>query len=312
MKILIETPTWLGDAVMTTPAIENLTKAYPDATITLFGSKVAIDALSNHPKVTKSVIDTSKSSGNRLANIYHLSKELGKHDLAISFRSHIFSKILLYLTGSNKKYIYKKLKYKTPKHQVERYNDFISSITRYYQEPNRLKLYHTPYRYTKPTLGINPGATYGSAKRWYPDKFAKTAIEFANEYDIVIFGSPAEVNIANEIYEYLHKMGAKNIKNMAGKTTIPQLCSMIGGLSLFITADSGPMHIAAAYSVPTLSIFGPTKHLETSQWKNPNSILLRKDLTCAPCMKRTCPLHTHECMKSISPNEAIEALRKLR
>ena len=312
MKILIETPTWLGDAVMTTPAIENLTKAYPTAKITLFGSKIALDALSNHPKVARSVVDTSKDSGNRLVNIYNISKVLGKHDLAISFRSHIFSRLLLTLTGSKRRYIYKKRNYAIPHHQVERYNDFISEITGTFRETGKLRLYHEPFIYYRPTLGINPGATYGSAKRWYPDRFAKTAIAYANRYDIIIFGSPAEVEMANEIEESLREMGAKNIENMAGKTTIPQLCSMIGGLSLFITADSGPMHIAAAYGVPTLSIFGPTNHLETSQWKNFDSIILRKELDCAPCMKRTCPLGTHECMKSITADDAIEALKRLR
>ena len=78
LKILIETPTWLGDAVMTTPAIENLLKAYPGADITLFGSKVAVEALSAHPKVTKTVIDSSKSGGNRILNIFKLSKKLGR------------------------------------------------------------------------------------------------------------------------------------------------------------------------------------------------------------------------------------------
>ena len=311
MKILIETPTWLGDAVMTTPAIENLLKAYPGADITLFGSKVAVEALSAHPKVTKTVIDSSKSGGNRILNIFKLSKKLGRYDLAISFRSHIFSKLLLYLTGSKKRYIYRKKKYPIPHHQVERYNDFVSSITGQEREAGRLRLYHEPFRYYRPTLGINPGATYGSAKRWYPDRFAKTAIAFAERYDIVIFGSPAERDMAGEIEESLKSMGAKSVENMAGRTSISQLCSMIGGLNLFITADSGPMHIAAAYSIPTVSIFGPTKHMETSQWRNSDSILLRKDLDCAPCMKRVCPLGTHECMKSISADDAIEAMRRL-
>ena len=311
MKILIETPTWLGDAVMTTPAIDNLLKAYPGAQITLFGSGVAVEALSAHPKVTEIVIDDSRKGGNRIVNIFKLSKKLGKYELAVSFRSHIFSKLLLYLTGTEKRYIYKKKKYAIAHHQVERYNDFISSVTGEDMEAGRLRLYHEPFRYYRPALGINPGATYGSAKRWYPDRFAKTAIEFADRYDIVIFGSPAEKKMADEIEGSLRSMGAKSVENMAGKTTIPQLCSMIGGLNLFITADSGPMHIAAAYSIPTVSVFGPTRHLETSQWRNGDSILLRKDLECAPCMKRVCPLGTHECMKSITADEAVNAIKKL-
>ena len=62
-----------------------------------------------------------------------------------------------------------------------------------------------------------------------------------------------------------------NYRNLAGKTTIEELCAAIGGLSLFVTNDSGPMHVAAAYRVPTVAIFGPTRHTETCQWANPKS-----------------------------------------
>lgn len=72
------------------------------------------------------------------------------------------------------------------------------------------------------------------------------------------------------------------------------------------------MHIAAAYSVPTVSIFGPTKHIETSQWMNQKSKIVRHDIECAPCMKRECPLGHHECMKSIEAQEVIEAVKELK
>jgi heptosyltransferase-2 len=89
------------------------------------------------------------------------------------------------------------------------------------------------------------------------------------------------------------------------------LCSKIGGLNLFITNDSGSMHIAGAYKVPTVSIFGPTKHLETSQWRNPNSAIVRKELECSPCMKRNCPIKTHECMKSITEEDVLKEVEKI-
>lgn len=68
------------------------------------------------------------------------------------------------------------------------------------------------------------------------------------------------------------------------------------------------MHIAAAYKIPTVALFGPTKYEETSQWNNPNGYLISHDLECAPCMKRVCPLKTHECMKNIKANEVIKLL----
>jgi heptosyltransferase-2 len=170
-----------------------------------------------------------------------------------------------------------------------------------------LKLYIEPKKFERPTLGINAGATYGSAKRWYPERFAAVAKEFCDKFDIIIFGGPNEVEMANEIERNL----GVPCTNLAGKTTIVELCANIGGLSLFITNDSGPMHVAAAYQVPTVAIFGPTKHTETSQWMNEKSKIVRHAMACSPCMKRECPLGHHECMKSITASEVISAVKEL-
>ncbi len=164
--------------------------------------------------------------------------------------------------------------------------------------------------YKKPTLGLNPGATYGSAKRWYPDRFAKVASILSKKYDIIIFGGPNEIKMAKEIEENLLKEGVKNFTNLAGKTTVNELIEHIAGLSLFITNDSGPMHIAAAYQVPTIALFGPTKWDETSPWKNEKTKIIKKDLDCIPCMKRSCPLKTHKCMDLIKVEDVLESINK--
>jgi len=317
MKILVELPTWLGDAVMATPALENLFAAYPDAKITITGSYVATEALKAHPRIERVVVDKTRSGGFRALNIYRLAKELGPHDIAVSFRSHLYSKLLLTLTGSKRKYIYKKPDDRrpttddSPTHQVQKYQSFINGVTSRNDKPGPLKLYWPKRDFERPTLGINPGATYGSAKRWYPEKFAETAAELSQKFDILIFGGPGETDIAGDIERMVRKKGVENVTNLAGKTTIPELCSLIAGLDLFITGDSGPMHIAAAYRVPTVAIFGPTKHKETCQWMNPKSLIVRHDLECAPCMKRTCPIKTHECMKEIEAIEVTEAAKRL-
>ena len=137
------------------------------------------------------------------------------------------------------------------------------------------------------------------------------AYEFSDRYNIVIFGGPNEAEMANEIESYLRQYGVKNYTNLADKTTIKELCENIGGCSLFITNDSGPMHVAAAYGVPSVAIFGPTKHTETSQWMNEKSKIVRHEMECSPCMIRECPLGHHECMKSIMSPEVIEAAKGL-
>ncbi|MCH9813648.1 MAG: glycosyltransferase family 9 protein [Epsilonproteobacteria bacterium] len=310
MKLLIELPTWLGDTVMTTPAIENLIQHYPDSQITLFGSFVSIEALKNHPNITHTIIDESKKANNRFIWLYKQAKALDKFDLTLTFRRTLPSKFFHFFLQAKKKGYYKRYT-KTQIHQAIRYNDFINQILNTTYQTDHLKLYYQPKIYQKPTLGINPGATYGSAKRWYPERFAEVAIALHKQYNIVIFGGPSETDMAADIEEVLQQQSITNYQNLAGKTSISELIEHIAGLTLFITGDSGPMHIASAYQIPTVSLFGPTKHIETSQWMNKQSSLIRHQIACSPCMKRECPLKTHECMKLITAKGVIEAAQQL-
>lgn len=295
---------------MATPAIENLIKTYPDAEITLLGSFVSTQAFQDYPNIKKVIVDDTKKSGNRYKNLISLAKSIGRVDLAISFRRSISSKFMMFFIKAKKKFNYRRLT-KKEIHLCIRYNDFVNKVLNLQNEVGDLKLYFKPFNYDKPTLGINPGATYGSAKRWYPEEFAKIAIEMSKKYDIVIFGGPAETNIAKDIETELVSKGITNYQNLAGKTTIPELIEKIAGLDLFITNDSGPMHIAAAYKVKTIAIFGPTKFTETNQWNNPNGEIVTKNLNCAPCMKRVCPLKHHNCMKNITAADVLNVIVKL-
>ncbi len=322
MRVLIVLPNWLGDAVMATPAIELLLQYYPHARFTFVGSYVSIEALKDHPKCEQAIVDETKKAPNRFLATYKLAKSLGEFHLAITFRDQLHSSLLLRLTGTviciarrswHSMFLLSHApKISTAQHLVKQYAQLAMSNTEQWDGTiGKLTLYIDKKAFTKPTLGINAGATYGSAKRWYPERFAEVAAYFANKYDIVIFGGPNEVAMAQEIEHNLQTLGIDNYTNLAGKTTIKKLCSYIGGCSLFITNDSGPMHVAAAYQVPTVAVFGPTRYKETSQWMNDKSIIVRHEMECSPCMKRECPLGHHECMKSIAASEVIEAAKEL-
>jgi len=315
MKILIETPSWLGDSVMATPTIQNIEKIYPSAKIVLVGSKVAIEILQGFKNIEKSYI--LNRDGNRAVNLYRLAKEIGKIDISISMRTSFFSGLLQYFTKapirvaiskpSNRIFLTHKISLQGKSHQVEKYLQLLK-WTEKDIKPFDLKLNFEPRRFDKPTLGINAGATYGSAKRWYPDKFAKVIERLSDRFDIILFGGPNEIDINRDIEDEVRKKGVQNLQNLAGKTSIKELAENIGGLSLFITNDSGPMHIAGAYKIPTVAIFGSTNHQETDQWHNPNQIIIRKEMECAPCMKRECPLKHHECMKSIEVEDVLKGV----
>lgn len=310
MKIFIEIPTWLGDCVMSTPAIENIVKKYPNAKLTLFGSHISTETLKHHPNVEKIIVDTSKSKSFRIFHLIKKIKSFEKFDIAFSFRNSFASKISLFFLKAERKFQYNKKAFSG--HQVQKYVSFVNKSLNINFPAQDLKLYkpNNIKLSSKKLLGINPGATYGSAKRWYPKEFAKVSAYLSFQYEILIFGGPNEIDIANEIEEELKKLNVKNFKNIAGKTDIDKLIEYISSLSLFITNDSGPMHIAAAFKIPTIAIFGPTKADETSPWMNEKASILRKDLPCAPCMKRVCPLKTHECMKSISAEDVLKEIEK--
>ena len=310
MKILIELPTWLGDCVMATPAIENIVNFDNDVEITFIGSFVAIEAMKNHQKVFKTVVLDKK-----YGVLYKITRELGEFDAFFSFRSSLRTKFLKFLISAKNKYQFDKNKYQH-RHQVEKYNDFINDSLKSNFPAGKLVLHADNLKLSinnssLPILGINPGASYGSAKRWHPEKFARVASELSGQYDIVIFGGEDEVDIVMDIEKLLLEKSVKNYQNLAGKTTIPELINHISHLDLFITGDSGPMHVAAAFEVPTVAIFGPTKDDETSQWMNEKSLIVKKNLDCQPCMKRTCPLGHHNCMNLIKAVDVLDSVKSL-
>jgi len=309
MKILIELPTWLGDSVMATPAIDNIVNFYGDAEITLIGSSASTEALKYNPNVS-SVIVLSK----QYSDLFRISKELGEFDIFFSFRSSFRSKIFKLLVRSNSKYQFQKYKYQNI-HQVEKYNNFVNKCLKVNFAANKLNISQKAkliYKESKPVLGINPGASYGQAKRWYPEKFASVAAKLSDKYDILIFGGPAERNISADIEKILLEKKISNYRNLTGKTNISELIDLISSLDLFITGDSGPMHIAASFEIPTVSIFGPTRSDETSQWMNPQSIIVKKNLECQPCMQRICPLGHHKCMKLVEVSDVLDAIKRLK
>jgi heptosyltransferase II len=156
-------------------------------------------------------------------------------------------------------------------------------------------------------LGINPGAYYGPAKRWFPDRYAAVADALEEEYGIrtIIFGSPSDLPVAEEV--------AANMKNrpvlLTGRTTMGQLMALIRRCRLLITNDSGPMHLAAALDVPQLAIFGSTSEIATGPLSR-EAVVIKQKVDCNPCFLRECPTD-FRCMKGIPAARVLEEARKI-
>ena len=308
MKIIIEPPTWIGDAVMATPAIENLLSFYNGERISIVGSTSSIEIFKNHPKIENII-----RFGKNYTSIYAVAKSLGNFDIFFSFRNSFRSNVFKFLISSTKKFQFKDMK-ENKLHYVEKYNYFVNQSLKTDFPAGHLKIFQekksNSFTKARPILGLNPGASYGSAKKWSTSEFGKVAEILSKSYDIVIFGGLNDKEGALKIQNYLIQKGVSNFQNLSGKTSLTELISKISNLDLFITGDSGPMHIAASFQIPTISIFGPTRNEETSQWLN-NNIIVKKNLSCQPCMKRVCPLKHNNCMRLISAEEVLNAANSL-
>ncbi|MDD3466166.1 MAG: lipopolysaccharide heptosyltransferase II [Campylobacterales bacterium] len=317
MKILVRLPNWLGDAVMATPVLESLKASYPDALFTLMGTPVALSLFEGDERVGRLVVDESKKAKSRLLWLYQKAKELGSFDMAITLQNSLLSALFLFFTGSKVRIGYARefrslFLTNAPKenkkiHQVLRYLELVRPFCAAVTEKLHISSNATP----KNLCIINPGAAYGEAKRWEAVKFGEVAARLSKEYDIAIVGAPNEADIGAQVEETLKAHGVTNYQNLVGKTTMRELIDLIASAKLFITNDSGPMHIAAAFCVPTVAIFGSTDENETAAWGNPHYAVAKKDIDCRPCKKRSCPLKHHDCMRLIGTAEVLEAVKKL-
>ena len=292
---------------------QNLKKeAREPVKIVFFGSFAACELFKAHPNCERVIVDSSKKAKFRLWRLFWQARNLGKFDAAFSFRSSFASKVLLYGARAERKFAFKKSK--DGAHQVQKYLKFVKSALNLKRADDELKLYFEPRKFDAPVLGLNPGASYGSAKRWYPAYFAQVALHFKDKFKIMIFGGAGERDMCEQIEQILRQNGVECL-NLAGKTSVKELCENIGGIGqsggIFVTNDSGPMHIAAAYKTPTIALFGPTRFTQTCPWRNENARILHLNLECMPCMKRVCPLGTHECMKNLTPQTVCDEIEKL-
>ncbi len=159
----------------------------------------------------------------------------------------------------------------------------------------------------EPFMVLNPGAAYGSAKRWSEERFAETGDRLAKSLGlrIAIVGSKSETPAAEEI----RARAQTPVSILTGKTTLEMLIGVLAESSLVITNDSGPMHIAAALGIPTVAIFGPTDERVTAPLA-PQARVVKHPVECSPCLLRECPID-HRCMTRVSVDDVYRAAEEL-
>jgi heptosyltransferase-2 len=335
-SLLVRATNWLGDAVMTTPALAGLRSAFPGARIALLAKPLVAELFRHHPDVDEVIVYERPGRHEGASGRLRLGGELRRRrfDAALLLQNAFDAALLAFLARIPERAGYptdgRRLLLSLPvpltrdilqRHEVEYYLCLLDGLGVPRPEPAVLKLLVTDEERAgiasrlaspglepgAPIVAINPGATYGSAKRWYPDRFAAVADALSEEWEaaVVVVGSPAEAPLAGEI-EAAARAG---VVNLAGKTTVREMMALLSLSSFLVTNDSGPMHIGAALGVPLVAIFGPTDWRRTSPWTSLARIV-RVEIDCSPCRSRACD-RGHECMLGVTPQMVVDAARQL-
>lgn len=332
-KILIRGTNWIGDAILTLPAVASVRATYPKAHIAILVKPLVADVYSLFSDVDEVIIYEHKfdtpTGVLRLAR--NLKKE--KFDLAILLQNAIEAAIIALAAGIPHRAGYdsdgrglllthrvRRTKAIKMVHQVDYYLEMVQALgcVAVHREMNlRAKINFSdardvlrkflPESTQKDVIGIAPGATYGAAKRWFPDRFAEVADKIAGRFGTqgIILGGKADRETAREVQE----KAKVELINLAGKTNLREAIYLISACRLLISNDSGLMHIAGALGIPTIAIFGSTNPVTTSP-VGKRSVVVRKEISCSPCLKKTCPTD-FRCMKEISVDDVFNVAKNL-
>jgi len=339
-QILVRGPNWIGDAVMSEPALVAIRGVFPSAEIALLVKPVIAELLNGHPAVDRVVIYEDRGRHAGLSGKWGLAQALRRErfDLAILFQNAFEAALLAFLAGIPIRYGYAtdgrgwllsapvaRPDRNTIGHQVQYFLSLLKplGVTAPARAPRLFlaereeaecsqRLAEVGIAESDRLLGLNPGSTYGSAKRWLPERFAETADRLLREQvgrgerveRVVIVGARGEEGLGEAI---ANRMQVKPIV-LSGRTTIRELMAVIKRCSLFITNDTGPMHIAAAFGVPVVAVFGPTDSRATAPFGNEHSVV-RHPVECAPCLLRECPID-HRCMTRVTVDDVFSAAAK--
>ena len=336
-NILIRATNWVGDAVMTLPALEAVRENFQSASITVLARPWVAPVFENHPAVNDIIIYNRHDGFKKnISEFFHLSNLIRKnrYDLAILFQN-AFEAALLAYTG---RVIYrlgfdsdgrglllthgiKRSSEIFSVHQVEYYLSILKAVG--LSAESRNPVIHLSEKDIAKAqnllesegiskndfiLGISPGAIFGNAKRWPFERFAKIA-DMASERwgaKVIILGSKKEKDIGDQMAGIMRN----NAIDFCGNTSLGEAMGLIAKSSFFVTNDSGLMHVAAALGVPTLAIFGSTDHVATGP-RGSKTKIIRHDIACSPCLKPECPTD-FKCMLSIEPEEVWDEMEKFR
>ncbi len=343
---MVRVPNWIGDAVMSLPALEALRRRYPGAEIVLVAKPWVSELFWGYAAVNRLIVYDSESEHRGAGGFWKLVRGLrSEHfDAAILFQNAFHAAWMARLAGirwrvgyardgrgmllteavevppraayGHHAYYYLQLLFRAgliskpePVEPMEKVGLAVEKAEKAWARKHIESLgLHGP----RLLVGLSPGASFGPAKRWPVEQYADLADRLIGALgaDVLIFGSVAEKPLAEAIAREMEHTPTI----VAGQTTLRQLMALLAQCRMIVTNDSGPMHLAAALGVPVVAIFGSTDERATGPL-GPHARVVKQAAVCSPCGLRECPID-FRCMMGVSVESvhraALEAVKEYR
>ena len=339
MRLLVRATNWIGDAVMSIPALREIRRVHPGWQITILARPWVAELYSREEFCDDVQLFRSDGEHGGLLGRERLARQIGagSYDRAILLQNAFEAAWIAWRAGIPDRIGYNRdgrgllLTRRIPvprpgevrPHQrfyylellrraglIDRIPDDSSARLGALEDLRRRgrEQWHRRGRPAGPWIGLSPGAAFGSAKRWLPERFAAAARELSRDLGayVAVFGSASETSVANEV---ARRAGGRT-SSLAGQTSLAEFLELASTCTLFLTNDSGSMHAATALGVPTVAVFGATDPDATGP-AAPWARIVREKVECAPCMLRECPIEGHPCMAGVDASRVVREARSL-
>jgi heptosyltransferase-2 len=334
-RILIVAPNWIGDAVLSLPVVDGCARFWPEADLTVL-ARAGVAELFEARKAAVRTVGYQRGNGpHRIGNLFGLGWRLRqeKFNLALLLPNSLSSAMVTWLAGVPERLGYSTdgrgwlLTNRLPDrrkerglHQVDYYLGLLRSVgaSRVDRIPKlQLKEKCIEMGLTllgdmgidkwERLIGVHPGAAYGETKRWFPERFGAVLKRLQKSgRRILLLGGPGEQLIAKQISMVMERPPI----DFVGKTTVAEALALVSMCALFLSNDSGLMHVAAALNIPQVALFGSTDPQKTAPLNDRAVVIHPEQVSCTPCFQRSCP-EDLECMKAISVDEVATAAEQL-
>ena len=317
-RILIRASNWLGDSIISMPAVRAIKAGRPDAHITVAAPEKIAPVWKLVPEVDEVITLTGRS----LFSVVRSIRRQTVFDVAILFPSSLRAALEVWLAGVPRRVAYRghhrrwllnqiipeRSRLGPVEHQVIYYLQVAREVGGLSAPPAvRMFLPRGKSNGATAKIGLCPGAEYGPAKRWLPVRFAEVAVAISAQRPVqwILFGTSGDAEIGATI----EAAAGANCVNRIGKTTMTELIAELSECALLLTNDTGTMHLATILGVPVVAVFGSTEPSLTGPLGSARHVI-RHQVECSPCFLRECPID-FRCMKAVTVDEVVESISSL-